>query len=93
MPKLLSTIVAVLVIGVAWATPAHAITNETQTVEEIICEALDAEPTFSRVWGLARALVDQGLTYEEAGQWIGQSAVTTCPQHLPLLKRFVEVYG
>ena len=84
------------------AAPAHADTPDpTPAVlrytihnEAAICSALG---TYDNVPGVLQVLqaiqADGGFTEYEAGEVVGLSVTDACPRYVPLLQKFVRVYG
>lgn len=59
-----------------------------------ICATLDAYPSVGGVAGIAQAIVNSGyLSFYQAGQAIGISVLTTCPEHGVVIDRFVAAYA
>lgn len=78
------------------AAPAHADRVDTYTVfaAPAVCSTLDQFPTVAGVAGVGDGIVaDSGFTYFQAGRVIADAVNGWCPRHLPLLQRFVAVYG
>lgn len=78
------------------AAPAHAdpVTNYVAAVGDVVCEALDLNPTFSGIENAAKGIVaDTGWDYEHAGEVIKYSVIADCIRNAPLWNRFVATYG
>lgn len=58
-----------------------------------VCNVLDKYPTFDGVIGIAKAIVDDGLSSFQAGEVIQVSVTEICPRHQGLMNRFVAVYA
>ena len=59
-----------------------------------ICEVLDDFPTIAGVTGIIQGVIeDSGFSPYDAGRTIATAVIAHCPEHLPVLKRFVAVYG
>ncbi len=59
-----------------------------------VCSTLDAgHATFDGLIGIGQAIVEQGLTAEQAGQVIGYSVTKLCPRHSDLVAAFVRRYS
>jgi hypothetical protein len=59
-----------------------------------VCSTLDDFPSVAGVAGIAQAIVEQGyLSYYQAGQAIAISVMAVCPEHQPVLDRFIARYS
>jgi hypothetical protein len=77
--------------GAAQATPVD---TYTITAGPTICEVLDEYPSLAGVTGVVQGVVnDSGFTPYDAGTVVAESVIIFCPTHLPLLHRYVAVYG
>lgn len=62
--------------------------------ERVVCVLLDQNPTFAGIVQTAIVIeAKTGVDDRTAGQMIAQSVYAQCPEHLPLLKAFVQKYG
>jgi len=92
---------ALLTAGVtAFAAPAKAepdISDEvleyTVKVEGVVCSTLSKYPTISGVTGILVAIEQEGFTPYEAGEIVALSVEDRCTRFIPLLERFVAIYG
>jgi len=80
------------------AVPAKADTGDavvayTAVFGAIVCQTLDAYPTFAGIIGVGEAIADDGLSLHQAGEVLMMSATEICPRHLGLLERFVDSYN
>lgn len=57
-----------------------------------VCAVLDVYPSPAGVIGIAQAIVDDGLSFNQAGQVVALSVLTECPQHQPVIDRFIARY-
>lgn len=59
-----------------------------------ICATLDSYPTVGGVVGVVQGVIeDSGLSPYDAGRAIGVAVSVWCPRNLPVLQRFIAVYG
>ena len=61
-----------------------------------VCSALDKSPTTDTVLDVIFDMADGNLSEangERIGKKIANQVVSQCPEHLPVLERFVEIYG
>jgi hypothetical protein len=84
------------------AAPAHADTPDPSPAvlrytvhnEAAICSALG---TYNNIPGVLQVLqaiqADGGFSEYEAGEVVGLSVTDLCPTYVPLLQKFVRVYG
>lgn len=99
MKWILWPLIAGLIVGGASLPKASAdpvstrVATEAITMAPAVCATLDDHPTTDGVAGVAMAIHDEGFTMEEAGQIIALSVLSKCPQHKPLLEKFIGVYG
>lgn len=60
----------------------------------VVCQVLNEHATVYGVLGVGQGISEEsGFTPEQAGEVIGYSVATYCPQHMGLLKRFVAVFS
>lgn len=79
-----------LTAGVVFAAaPAKADTG----YDTAVCATLADYPTFDGILGIGAALKDRGFTSSEAGVIVGTAVYGTCPEYIPLVKRFIAAYG
>ena len=71
--------------GVGWAARADAAPN--------ICQSLTVMPTVGTVEQLGLALMNEGWTPQEAGQIVVWTVNGVCPEHMPVVGRFIRAYG
>ena len=84
---------AALVLGVGGILAPTAKADEYTGAERLVCSMIDFDPTIPGVTHTAGVLVaEAGVTAYQAGQIIAQSVMDQCPEHLPLLKRYVDYY-
>ena len=50
-------------------------------------------PTIYGVRGILQAIGEEGFTPYEAGEVVAMAVVYACPQFIPVLERFIAVYG
>lgn len=72
------------------AGPARA---DNTVYQVAVCGTLDDYPSISGIVGIGSALMDEGYSGESAGRIVAESVMAACPEYLPLLKRFVAIYG
>lgn len=90
---------AMLIIGGAAGAKANAQPDDPIVViyaahnAGAVCETLSAYPSFSGIEGIADAIVEQGLTYSQAGSVIFLSVTEACPRFTGLLLRYATAYG
>jgi hypothetical protein len=92
---------AVLTAGVsAFAAPAKAepdpsneVLEYTVKAEGAVCRTLTKYPTIYGVRGILDSIEDQGFTPYDAGEIVALSVTDACPQFVPVLEKFVAVYG
>jgi hypothetical protein len=70
------------------ASPAKA-----DSVDDAICSVLAEYPSVDGVLGIGLALKDEGYSGYDAGRAIGVAVYGTCPEFIPLVKRFIAIYG
>lgn len=58
-----------------------------------VCTTLDDYPSTAGMLGIMQAIVEDGLTYYQAGQAVALSVTESCPRHAYLLDLFVDLYG
>lgn len=82
---------ATLGTGIAKADP---IANYAAINAGPICSVLDQFPTIAGVTGIIqRVIEDSGFSPYDAGSVIATAVIAHCPEHLPVLKRFVAVFS
>lgn len=59
----------------------------------VVCNVLDKYPTFAGITGIAQGIHNDGLSYYQAGNVIGESVSNLCPQYVGLLKAYVKAAG
>lgn len=59
----------------------------------VVCNVLDKYPTFAGITGIAQGIHNDGLSYYQAGNVIGESVSNLCPQYVGLLKAYVKTAG
>ena len=93
---------AALTAGItAFAAPAHAepdpsseVLEYTVRAEGAVCRTISNYPTIYGVKGILTAIEQQdGFTPYEAGEIVALSVEDACPQLVPVLEKFVAVYG
>lgn len=77
------------------AAPAKAdVTDATvDRYASSVCAVLADYPSFDGIIGIGSALGDYGYTGYEAGQIVAAAVIGTCPEFIPLIKRFGAAYG
>lgn len=93
--KLSIAAVAVVLLSVSCAPPAHA--DSAQDLAEkygiSVCRSLDADPTIDGVLNTGMALTKKAdITPYTAGEVLAHSVIWYCPKHLTLLKKFIDHY-
>lgn len=82
--------------GLGFAAKADAqdpVYQYAQVVAPAVCTVLDDFPVFNGINGVADGIVaDTGWGYREAGQVIGWAVANVCPEHQPLLLRYIRTY-
>ena len=92
---------AVLTAGItAFAAPAHAepdpsieVLEYAARAEGAVCSTISKYPTIFGVRGILEAIEDVGFTPYEAGEIVALAVTDSCPQFVPVLEKFVAVYG
>ena len=84
---------AVLFAVPAKADPDNAAIAYTAAFGGAVCDTLDDYPTFNGILGIGKAIIEDGLTAEQAGGVIALSITDICPRHTGLLVRFINTYG
>lgn len=74
----------------AKAEPDRVSIAYAATFAQAVCDTLDAYPSFEGIYGIAQAIVEDGLTSRQAGYVIALSVTDACPWHLDLLDRFLD---
>jgi len=78
----------------AGAAHADPVDSYTITAGPTVCEVLDEYPSLAGVTGVVQGVInDSGFTPYQAGTVVAEAVIIYCPQHLPLLHRYVAVYG
>lgn len=77
---------AITTAGIARANPLD---DYTIVNAPIVCAILDSHPTVAGIEGIGGALVEKGLTPEDAGQVVARSIVGWCPEHADTLQTFI----
>jgi hypothetical protein len=93
-PALIAT--GMILPSLLFAPPAKAdpVSNYTAIAAPAVCGTLDAYPTVAGVTGVLEGVVqDSGFGYYDAGLVVAAAVINECPRHLPLLQRFIAVYG
>ena len=75
------------------AAPDNASIAYAETYGQAVCATLDDFPTFSGIFGVGQAIMDDGLSARQAGYAVALSVGEFCPRHLPLLQRFSDSYS
>jgi len=87
---------AVMASGVfVFAAPASAdpVLDYADLAEGAICRTLSEFPTIYGVRGILEAIGDEGFTPYQAGEVVATAVIDACPQFIPVLERFVAMYG
>jgi hypothetical protein len=82
--------------GIGWATDARADAGTDYAAGNAarICATLDAYPTLNGIMGVGQAIVNEGyMSFYDAGRAIAVSIAVVCPQHQPLMERFIALYA
>lgn len=58
-----------------------------------VCSALDRKPTVPGVVEVLHTIQSHGLSGHDSGVALADSVIWICPDHVPLLERFVDQYG
>lgn len=69
---------------------AHA---DPATVPYAVCAELGSDPTIFNVTRVLEEVAAAGLTTIQASTVVVESVNSTCPQYLPLLRRFIDTFG
>lgn len=85
-------ICAAAVTAPAWgrALAAHADPN---AVPYAVCAELGSNPTIFNVTRVLEEVEATGLTTIQASTVVVESVTSTCPQYVPLLRRFIDTFG
>ena len=83
---------------VAFAASAHADPDGASVAfaaeyGPAVCQTLDDHDSIPGMLGVGLAIVDEGLSEEQAGEVIALSVREICPRHLDLLKAFIAYYS
>lgn len=86
---------AFLAAGVFFAAPSKAAPDNASVAYaaaygSIVCQVLDEYPTESGIFGIGEAIVEDGLSYEQAGYVIALSVGEICPRHTALILSFAR---
>lgn len=91
---------ALLTVAVWFSIPANAGTGDREvrryaaSAATAICSVLDDYPTLPGVRGVLQGIKnDSGFGDYEVGEVLALAVQQDCPRFLPLLERFVTVYG
>lgn len=84
---------AVLLASPAKADPDNASIAYASVYGGIVCQVLDEYPTESGIFGVGQAIVEDGLSYEQAGYVVALSVGEICPRHTALIAQFARDYG
>jgi hypothetical protein len=78
-----------------WTASAKAdvTDDEAELYSSAVCSTLADYPTTDGVLNIGLALKNEGFSDYEAGQIIGSAVINECPRFIPLMKRFVALYG
>ena len=82
--------------GIVAATPAKADATTiayTSSMGEAVCTTLSEYPSYSGITGIGQAIVQDGLTLDQAGEVIWMSVTNLCPEHGALLMRYAARFG
>lgn len=82
-----------LTAGIVFAAPSKADNVSVayaSTFGGAVCNVLDAYPSFDGIKGIAQAIVDDGLSFRQAGEVIAYSVTDICPRHLGLVRAFAR---
>lgn len=82
--------------AVLLATPAKAdiTADDTDYYSSAVCNTLDSGyATLNGILGIGQAIHQDGYTYRDAGAIIADSVIGSCPEYVPLLKRFADRYS
>jgi hypothetical protein len=85
-----------LTAGIVAAIPAKADSTTlayTSVMGEIVCSTLTEFPAFSGITGIGKAITEDGLTLDQAGEVMWMSVANLCPEHTSLLMRYAARYG
>lgn len=78
----------------AKADPDSDVAAWTAEYGPAVCLNLDDHNSLAGVYGTGLGIMDYGgMSAEQAGQVMAMSVYRICPRHIPLLERFVAVYG
>lgn len=77
------------------AAPAKADVSEPEIYRYAgpVCATVQDFPSTDGLLGIGYALMDEGYTAHDAGQIIAASIIDVCPQYIPILRAFVNLYG
>tara|TARA_Y100001973_G_C5152300_1_gene308791 strand:- start:782 stop:1111 length:330 start_codon:yes stop_codon:yes gene_type:complete len=80
---------------IAAAGPARADVVDDYTAQNAhtVCAVLDRHPHVAGVEGIVLAIVQDGLTPYSAGQVVGYSVWSWCPEHSDLVDAFVAKWA
>lgn len=84
---------SVAVAATAKADPDTAAIVYAERYGGAVCATLDDYPTFDGIIGVGQAIVEDGLSYRQAGYVVAMSVTDVCPRHLSLVQAFAREYG
>jgi len=78
-----------------WTAPAKADLSDDEAAlyRSAVCSTLADFPTTDGVLGIGLALKDEGYSGYDAGRIIGSAVINECPRFIPLMRRFIAMYG
>lgn len=78
-----------------FAAPAKADVTEREITLYAgpVCATVQDFPSTDGLLGIGYALMDKGYTAHDAGQIIAGAIINICPQYIPILRAFVNLYG
>lgn len=86
---------ALITTTIMFAAPARADVAESDVLyyAGVVCTSLTDHPSIAGILTIGKALTGQGYTAEQAGELIASAVINVCPQHLPLLTQFINVFS
>lgn len=70
--------------------PGDAVVAYTSVFGGILCDAMDADPVFATVDAIGSMIVQDGLSWRQAGQVVVLTVTEICPRHLSLITAYAQ---
>lgn len=89
-PLLFAAAAALIAAPAVSAQPGDAVIAYTAVFGGSLCAALDAHPTFDMITSIGQVIVDDGLTWEQAGEVVYLATTEICPRHRNLINEYAQ---